>query len=324
MPFPSWIKELPQSGKPLPILSAPAVQLTGATVYRMTHDAECQAEVIERIAKELDMPAAVAVMDLSVEAEAFGCTVTAEGDGISTVTGPIINDACDAEKTAVPDIGAGRTGIFIQAASLAKKAVKDRPVIAGMIGPYSLAGRLMEVSEALIGCLEDPDMMHLILRKATDFLIAYAKAYKSAGLDGIILAEPLSGLLSPAMEEEFSSPYVREIISSVQDGGFAVIYHNCGPNTVRMADSISSLGAAAYHFGDAVSMKDILGAMPRDCVVMGNLSPVRYFLDGTADEMRSAAESLRKECAGYCNFVLSSGCDIPASAKWDNIRAFFG
>ena len=33
---------------------------------------------------------------------------------------------------------------------------------------------------------------------------------------------------------------------------------------------------------------------------------------------------LLEKCGGYSNFIPSSGCDIPASASWDNINAFFG
>ena len=87
----------------------------------------------------------------------------------------------------------------------------------------------MDVTEALANCICDPDFVHAVMRKTTPFLIEYAKAYKAAGLDGIVMAEPLSGLLSPALEEEFSAPYCKKLIDAVQDDSFAVIYHNCGP-----------------------------------------------------------------------------------------------
>ncbi len=45
-----------------------------------------------------------------------------------------------------------------------------------------------------------------------------------------------------------------------------MIYHNCGNNTVRMIDSILSLGASAYHFGNAVSMRDVLAHVPGTCL----------------------------------------------------------
>ena len=38
---------------------------------------------------------------------------------------------------------------------------------------------------------------------------------------------------------------------------------------------------------------------------------------------RNAVKELLDKCGSYPNFILSSGCDIPASASWDNINAFF-
>ena len=232
-------------------------------------------------------------------------------------------DEEEAEALVVPEVGAGRTGLYVTAAQKAKKRIHDRPVLAGMIGPFSLAGRLMDVEEALVNCIAEPDFVHIALRKATDFLLAYAKAYKDAGLDGIMMAEPLSGLLSPALEKEFSMPYVKEIVDAVQDDEFIVIYHNCGPNTPLMTASFYENGAAAYHFGDAVDMVEMLEKMPADRPVCGNISPSAQFLSGTPDSIYQATKKLKEKCANYPNFVLSSGCDIPPAADWDNIYAFF-
>lgn len=309
--------------RPLPVLSFPSVSLLGVSVYQLTHDATTQAEGIVRVAQETQAAAAVTMMDLSVEAEAFGCTIKASEHEVPTVIGALITDEDEAAALSVPPVGAGRTGLYIEAARMAKARITDRPVLAGVIGPFSLAGRLMDVSEALVNCLCEPDMVHTVLRKATDFLKAYILAYKQAGLDGIVMAEPLSGLLSPALEEEFSSPYVKELIQAVQTEDFSVIYHNCGPNTVQMADSLASLGAAAYHFGDAISLPDILARMPADCIILGNISPVTHFLKGTPESMQAAVRELRLACAGHDNFILSSGCDIPPACPWENIRAFF-
>ena len=138
-----------------------------------------------------------------------------------------------------------------------------------------------------------------------------------------MMAEPLSGLLSPALEEEFSAAYVKELIEAVQDDHFVVIYHNCGPNTPLMTKSIASNGARAFHFGDAIDLNEIIGKMPADAIVCGNISPSHEFLGGTPESIYQATTRLLETCASHPNFVLSSGCDIPPLASWDNIRAFF-
>ena len=256
-----WIKSLygTEQKKPLPILSFPCVSLLGITVRELISDSELQAKGMKAVADRTDSAAAVSFMDLSVEAECFGATVVVLDDEVPTVKGRLINDMDEAEALAVPSVASKRAPIYINAIKKASELISDRPVLAGMIGPFSLAARLLDVSEIMIDCYDDPDMVHTVLEKCTAFLCEYAKAYKAAGANGIVMAEPVSGLLSPTLEEEFSSPYVKQIIDAVQDDNFVVIYHNCGDNVPRMLNSILTTGAAAYHFGNAVDMeKDII------------------------------------------------------------------
>lgn len=138
------------------------------------------------------------------------------------------------------------------------------------------------------------------------------------------MAEPLTGLLSPKLAKQLSEPFVKEIVDAVQDENFLIIYHNCGGAVPKMIDSVLATGAAGYHFGNAISMKEILGRMPGDVAVMGNIDPSAYFCLGTPQEMHDAALALLRECCpGHPNFVISSGCDMAAQAKWENIHAFF-
>lgn len=320
-----WLSELINEGakKPLPILSFPCVSLLGVSVKDLISDSELQARGMKLVSERTDSFAAVSFMDLSVEAECFGAEISVCDGEVPTVKERIIFDEDDAVKLKVPTVGSGRTSLYIEAIRKASQEITDRPTLAGMIGPFSLAARLFDVSEIMIQCYDDPDTVHTVLRKVTDFLIEYAKAFKEAGANGIVIAEPVSGLLSPALEEEFSSPYVKEIVDAVQDGEFTVVYHNCGPNTPRMTDSLISIGAAAYHFGNAVDMKEMLDKFPSDIPVMGNVDPAGVLRMGTPDTVRAATLEIMEKCRGYSNFVISSGCDIPPLTPWENIDAFF-
>ena len=321
-----WISEMKeaQKKKAMPILSFPCVSILECTVKDLISDSERQANGMKAIADRTDAAASVSFMDLSVEAEAFGATVCLFDNEVPTIKGRLINHIDEAKALAVPLVGSGRTQIYIDAIKKATAQINDRPVFAGMIGPFSLAARLFDVSEIMMDCYDDPDMVHLVLEKATRFLIDYAKAYKEAGANGIMMAEPVAGLLSPALEEEFSSPYVKQIVDALQNEEFIVIYHNCGDNVPKMMKSILSTGAAAYHFGNVVDMEnDIIAQVPEDTLVMGNIDPVGVLKNGTPESVREATLSLLERCAKYPNFVLSSGCDMPPMTPLENIDAFF-
>ena len=118
-------------------------------------------------------------------------------------------------------------------------------------------------------------------------------------------------------------PYVKRIIDELQDEDFAVLYHNCGNSVPQMLESIYQLDAAAYHFGNAVDMAEIMAKTPADILAMGNIDPAGEFASGTVESITAATKALLEKCGAYKNFVPSSGCDIPAHAKWENIQAFF-
>lgn len=118
-------------------------------------------------------------------------------------------------------------------------------------------------------------------------------------------------------------PYVKRIIDALQDEDFAVLYHNCGNSAPQMLAGIYDLGAAAYHFGNAIDMEAVMKNTPDDILVMGNIDPAGQFAGGTVESITAATKDLLDKCGSYSNFVPSSGCDIPAHAKWENIDAFF-
>ena len=320
-----WLSDVIAADKKvaLPILSFPSVSLMDITVRELISDSDRQAQGMKMVAERVNAAAAVSLMDLSVEAECFGSTIRVSDEEVPTVIGHIVSDEDEANALEVPAVGSARSGLYVDAIRKAVELITDRPVLAGIIGPYSLAARLLDVTEIMMLCYDEPDMVHIVLEKATAFLIEYAKAYKAAGANGIVMAEPVAGLLSPALEEEFSSPYVKQIVDAVQDDSFIVVYHNCGDNTPRMTESILSTGSAAYHFGNAIDMAAMMEKFPADVVVMGNVDPAGVLRQGNPELVRTATLDVMSKCCSYPNFLISSGCDIPPATPWENVDAFF-
>ncbi len=309
--------------KAMPVLSFPSIQKMGITVAELINDSDRQAQGMKIVADATDAAASVSLMDLSLEAEAFGATIRVSDDEVPTVIGAVVSDEDEANALAIPKIGAGRTQLYIDAIEKACRQITDRPVFAGVIGPFSLAGRLLDVSEALVYCYDEPDMVHIVLKKVSAFLIDYCKAYKAAGANGIVMAEPLAGLLSPDLAEEFSAAYVRKIVEEVQDDEFLVVYHNCGNTAVRTIDSIVSNGCMVFHFGNAVDMEAVMERIPENMLAMGNVDPAGEFRNGTPESIYKKTTEVLEKCGKYKNFVISSGCDIPPMSSWDNIDSFF-
>ncbi len=308
--------------KTVPILSFPSTSLLGITVKELLDNPKMQVMGMKSIVEKCNIGASLNMMDLSVEAEVFGAEILFKDHDIPTVKKGIIDSIADAENIKIPPVGKGRTAICIEGIRLAKKEITDIPVFCGVIGPYSLAGRLFDMTELMMECYDSPDDVEILLSKATDFIIDYIKAFKNAGADGVIMAEPAAGLLSPNLNAQFSAPFVKKIIEAVNDDRFIICYHNCGDSIGDMTSEFASYNADIYHFGNAVKLCNMIERMPDDAIVMGNVNPV-LFRYGTKEQVIAETEKIFNECSHYPNFMLSSGCDIPAEAKWENIIAYF-
>lgn len=308
--------------KAMPILSFPGVQIIGHTVDQLVRSGELQAQCMQAVSERFDTGAAFSLMDLSVEAEAFGAPVCYSEDDVPTVHGILIHDEEEAEALKIPEVGAGRTGECVEGIRKACERIRNKTVLAGIIGPYSLAGRLLDMSEIMLLCFDEPEMVEMILEKATAFLIQYAKAFKEAGANGICMAEPAAGLLSPTLMDEFSTPYVQKVREAVEDENFIFMYHNCG-NISPLLDRIRALDMQAYSIGNAVDVEKVLKVIPEDRIVIGNIDPAGTIRSGTPEKIRKETLELLNRCGKYPNFVISSGCDIPPAAPLENIQAFF-
>ena len=320
----AWLAEQMKAGKkkPLPILSFPGVQLIHRSVDEMVHSGSLQAKCMQAIAERYDTAAALTLMDLSVEAEAFGSPVYYSDNEVPTVTEAIVKTPEEADALSIPAVGTGRTGECIKAVEEALKKIDDRPILSGVIGPFSLAGRLLDVTEIMVLCYDEPELVKVVLDTCTTFIKKYIQAFKTAGAHGVVMAEPVAGLLSPALIAEFSNPYVQQIRESVEDKNFAFVYHNCG-NTIPLLAEIAKMGCRAIHLGNSIDMKAALQELPSNVLVMGNISPADEFRNGTPASMALAVKKLWQQCSAYDNFLISSGCDIPPASPLENIDAFF-
>jgi uroporphyrinogen decarboxylase len=311
------------SRKAMPIMTYPGLKLINKSIPELIADAEIQFRCMKALTEKYPSAAALTVMDLSVEAQAFGSRIKYSEKETPSVIGSIVSTEEDAKKLKIPGLGEGRMKICLEAARAASLAIADRPVFGGQIGPFSLAGRLMDMTGVMIAMMEEPEIVHIVLDKCIRFLIDYSKAFKQNGANGVVIAEPAAGLLPPEKCDEFSSAYLKRLVDEVQDEGFMVILHNCG-NTVRLVPSMLSTGSMGLHFGNAVKMSDILPQVPEGVLAFGNIDPAAVLGGGTPDEVERAVLGLLEEMKPYRNFVLSSGCDIPPSTSLENMDAFFG
>lgn len=319
----NWINEIIEATErfTIPIMTHPGIEMIGATVRDAVQNGEKHAQAIYALSQKYPSKAATVIMDLTVETEAFGSTIEFPENDMPHIMNTLV-DATGVETLQIPSMSAGRIPEYLLANKRAVELINDKPVFAGAIGPFSLAGRLYGMSEIMVDCYLEPDAITLLLEKCSTFIENYCLEFKKVGCAGVIIAEPAAGLLSNEDCMQFSSTYIRRIVEKIQDDTFMVILHNCG-NTGQCTEAMIATGAKAYHFGNAVSMTDVLGKCPADALVMGNINPVGVLKMMSPEAVENEVTNLLNQTASFPNYVLSTGCDVPPHVPEENIKAYF-
>jgi len=306
----------------LPVAVYPGLALTGAKVSDIVTNPQAQFDVQAALRQRYHSPFVLSAMDLSAEAEAFGCTIAVSDSEVPTVTGRLIASQEQANRLAIPQPGDRRTGVYLDAVRLLRRMTGGPFVMAGCIGPFSLAARLVGVSEAMELTITEPALMHALLEKCTIFLTGYLNAFRAAGAHGVIMAEPAAGLLSPRGLSANSSAYIKQIAAGVNDESFAIVLHNCAAKLLHLP-AILETGLKAFHFGAPMDITGALGKVSPDVVLCGNLDPAGVFVQSSAAGITAQAAELLAATATHRNFVLSSGCDLPPNAPLTSLDAFY-
>ena len=138
----------------IPIMTHPGIELCGYTVRDAVTDGEVHARAILALNDRYPADACSVIMDLTVEAEAFGAHIVFPENEVPSVTDALVHDLTEIEALEIPTLEAGRIPQYLKANRIVAEALGDKPLFAGCIGPFSLAGRLFGMTELMMAVLQ--------------------------------------------------------------------------------------------------------------------------------------------------------------------------
>ena len=77
----------------IPIMTHPGIEAIGKRVIDAVTDGDVHYQAIRNVTETYDTAACTVIMDLTVEAEAFGCTISMPEHEVPSVTGRLVYDA---------------------------------------------------------------------------------------------------------------------------------------------------------------------------------------------------------------------------------------
>ncbi|MCC6694926.1 MAG: uroporphyrinogen decarboxylase family protein [Candidatus Hydrogenedentes bacterium] len=275
----------------------------------------------ERYRPDLIFP----LMDLSVEANALGrYTVFPRDDSATVPKQPFSDGELDVLR-GIDIASDSRVMGYVETVRRMRSLLpQDMLVGAYVAGPYSLAGLILGADDAAMASLGAPDEMDVLCDFTRETITTYVRQLIGAGAQVLCVLEPSAVMLGPEQFERFSASHVRKIAGLCRGACVSSIYHTCG-NTMHVVDIMAAAGVDgisldAAHTG--VDLPAVAQRVSRDIAVIGNICPATTMLYGSTAEVRRSVEELLDEMDPYPNFILSTGCDLPAETPPENIEAF--
>ena len=303
----------------IPLLGAPGTILSKTTLKENLTNSEVQYKTLSMLIDKFNPDGIFPMMDLTVEIEALGSETNFPENANPSVAKPLITNREDLKILKGNWQGiSGRMKVFIE---VMEKIAKKYSIIKGgyVIGPFTMAGELMGANDIAMQAMLNPELVSELVNFSLEVISEYANALFNAGADAIAVLEPLAVILSAKKYKEFSLYPFKKLVSNLNNK--PLILHICG-NTNHLIKSMLDSGAIGLSLDSVINFKELKKTIPQEITLMGNLNPVKIFLQSTPDQVAGATKSLKESMKDTDNFILSSGCDIPLNTPLENIEAF--
>lgn len=284
-------------------------------------DAKMMAEAAATTYKLFGFECGVVPFDLCVEAEALGCQINvyAHSEDLlyPTIKEKIIHNEDEMDITVPPDLTErGRVPLMKEALGLLKKEIgSEAPVGTYVLGPFTLAGQIMELNDLLKLSFKKPDKVGALLDVLADAIVRIAKEYESAGADYLTVREmgATSDVLSPRVFKNLIQPYLKKIFSEL---GPRTVLHICG-KTNDIAAFMMESGARAISVDQKNDLAETRKKLGKDALVFGNYDPYNVLVTGDEDKVRTTV----RKCIDDGASAVWPGCDIWPTVPPGNMKA---
>ena len=264
---------------------------------------------------------AVVPFDVAVEAEALGCKVNYY-PGHKDILYPTIStklaervDELDIHMP--PDLArAGRIPLVTEAIRLLKEEVGDQVAIgAWALGPYTLAGQLVDIGDLAKMAFKKTDMVHKVLDALAGVLIELSRIYREAGADYMTIREMGAGadILSPRIFKTLIQPHLEQIFTAIDS---PKVLHICG-DTDSIVDQMALCGADAISVEQKNNVAESRKKIGSEMLILGNIDAYGVMVLGKPEDVDNAV----KEAIANGVDAIWPGCDIWPTVPRENMEA---
>ncbi|SHI26481.1 uroporphyrinogen decarboxylase family protein [Desulfosporosinus lacus] len=240
-----------------------------------------------------------------------------------------VENPLDLENLRIPDLEtAPAFSKMHQFARLARAKGYSVSIPGG--SPMGIAGTIVGLDLLLRWLHKEPELVHRVLRLATDYLLQIADQYITEfGPENcsVFSTYPLEcqALVSPKIFEKFSLPYVKEICVKLKARGVKKwVFHLCGDHTRNLhlwTEEIRPEVRSTITIGHEMDIQHVARVFGENIIIGGNI-PTVLLQTGTPREVLEASrgiiEKMKNHSGGY---ILMPACALPPLTPPINVFA---
>lgn len=270
---------------------------------------------------QLGVDAAIIFSDILVVLQAMNIEVEMR-DGIGPYIPQPINSKAALDQVILPDVEE-HLGYVFEAVRMTKSALNDRVPLIGFAGApwtllcYAVQGQgSKNFDRAKAFCFQEPEMAKELLQRITTTTIAYLREKVKAGADVIQLFDSWGGLLSPADYQEFSWPYLRQIVDALSGSVPVIVF---GKGCWFSLQEMSKSGASALGIDWTCSARNARYLSGGQITLQGNFDPSRLL--SPIPEIKTQVKQMIN-AFGKDRYIVNLGHGILPNIPVDHAKAF--
>ncbi len=260
--------------------------------------------------------------DLQIEAEVLGCDLVWANEAPPAVSSHPLSAA--GGKTladlSVPTADQGRIAVALEAARVLREQHPDLALYGLITGPFTLALHLMG-TDIFMKMFDAVDEINDVMTFCTDVACAMADYYIDAGCDVVASVDPMTSQIGPAQFEQFVTEHATRLFTHIRTRQAKSSFFVCG-NAVQNLQAMCDTRPDNLSVDENIPLEQIRDiTTPSGISFGGNLHLTTVLLLGTPEDAQRDALACLDTAAGYDNFILAPGCDLPYATPAENLQA---
>ena len=270
---------------------------------------------------QIGVDAAIIFSDILVVLQAMNIDVEMR-DGNGPYIPQPVNSKAALDQVILPDVEE-HLGYVFEAVRMTKSALNDRVPLIGFAGApwtllcYAVQGQgSKNFDRAKAFCFKEPQMAKELLQRITTTTIAYLREKVKAGADVIQLFDSWGGLLSPDDYQEFSWPYLQQIVDALSGSVPVIVF---GKGCWFSLQEMSKSGASALGIDWTCTARNARYLSGGQITLQGNFDPSRLL--SPIPEIKTQVKQMIN-AFGKDRYIVNLGHGILPNIPVDHAKAF--